>query len=465
MKKTYTLIAVAATLAAAMVAWPQAQSDIVIKLTGGTKRSIALPDFRGAGGAAQFAEVFNRTVFEDVQRSGTLAMAAKSFYPLSPPQQESDLRAPVAPQPARRGPAPEPPNCNGRCLSDWASPPVNANYLGFGYAAEQNGQFVAFGHLYNTSIADTAGAKVFRKLYLAELSENGARKAAHEYAADILAQFGVPSLAGSKIYFVSDRQGSGTKEIWSMDFDGSNQKRVTSFSSISTMPSISPDGQRLAFTTYAKGQPRIMMLSLETMRYLPFLNPQASMNATPSFSPDGTRVLFSSTLNGRYAQIYFANPDGSGLKRLSTANAIEVEPKVNPKTGADVVFVSGRGGLQQIYRMNMDGADVERLTNGEGEAGNPAWNPDGQHLAFAWTRGYAPGNWNVFVMDVASRETVQLTFGQGRNENPSWAPDGRHLAISSNRAGRSQIFSMLADGTEVKQLTTQGNNYMPVWVK
>jgi len=44
-------------------------------------------------------------------------------------------------------------------------------------------------------------------------------------------------------------------------------------------------------------------------------------------------------------------------------------------------------------------------------------------------------------------------------------PDGRHLAFSSNRTGKSQIFTMLADGTEVRQLTTQGNNYMPVWVK
>jgi TolB protein len=168
-------------------------------------------------------------------------------------------------------------------------------------------------------------------------------------------------------------------------------------------------------------------------------------------------------LDGRFAQIFIANIDGSNLRRVSNVRAIEMEPKVNPKTGAEMVFVSGRGGLQQVYKMSLDGADPVRLTTGEGEASNPSWHPDGQHIAFAWTRGFAPGNWNVFIMDVASRETVQLTHGAGRNENPTWAPDGRHLVFASNRNGSMQIYSMLADGTEVRQLTSQGINTMPVW--
>ncbi|HNY40320.1 MAG TPA: hypothetical protein PKJ41_07990, partial [Bryobacteraceae bacterium] len=206
-------------------------------------------------------------------------------------------------------------------------------------------------------------------------------------------------------------------------------------------------------------------MSLETMRFLPFMNPQASMNATPSFTPDGSRILFASSLAGYSSQLYIADRTGSGLRPLSDNRAIEVEPKVNPKTGADVAFVSGRGGFQQIYRMNIDGADVTRLTSGEGEAANPAWHPDGQHIVFKWTRGFAPGNWNIFIMDVASREVVQLTHGMGRNENPTWAPDGRHIVFSSNRNGSTQIFTMLADGTEVRALTSAGTNSMPVWVK
>jgi TolB protein len=222
---------------------------------------------------------------------------------------------------------------------------------------------------------------------------------------------------------------------------------------------------RVAFTGFVRNKPEILVHSLETGRRLPFYNQDASLNATPSFTPDGNRIVFSSTAAGGYAQIYIAGANGSDLRRLTSVRAIDIEPKVNPKTGNEIVFVSGRSGPPQIYRMNIEGADIVRLSTGEGEAVNPAWHPDGQHIAFAWTRGFEPGNFNIFIMDVATRQVLQLTHGVGRNENPTWAPDGRHIVFGSRRGGRTQIYTMLADGTQVRQLTTQGENTMPVWSK
>jgi len=440
------------------------QSDVIIKITKGERAVIALPDLRGAGEAQRFMDAFNQALWSDIESSGLFKMAPESLYPLGVPQRPEDFRPPLPPPPARRGQPPPAPRRQGPWLTDWSGPPVNAGYLALGYAAEQAGQFVLRGWLYNVAQQDLSNAQVFGKLYLGPLDEEGARKTAHEFAADILKQFGGASLAGTKIYFVSDRAGQGIKEIWSMDHDGSNQKPVTSYKSVCTTPAVSPDGAKIAFTSYVGGNPAILLHSLETGRRLRFYGPASSMVATPEFTPDGQKILFSYAIAG-WAQIAIANADGSDLRRISQVRAIEVEPKVNPKTGAEVVFVTGRGGPQQIFRMNLDGTDVRRLTTGEGQASNPAWHPDGQHIAFAWTRGYEPGNFNIFIMDVATQSFVQLTHGAGRNENPSWAPDGRHLAFSSNRGGSNQIWTMLADGTQLRQLTTQGRNTMPVWSK
>jgi TolB protein len=327
----------------------------------------------------------------------------------------------------------------------------------------QGGRLVLFGYFYNVAQTDIANAQVFGKIYNSSVDEAGARDVARQFAAEILSKFGAASLAGTKIIFASTR--GGAKELWQMDYDGQNQKQITNYKGVATTPAVSPDGSKVAFTLLSPVGPRIMMHSLVTGRRLPFYNQNASMTATPAFTPDGNTILFSSTAASGYAQLFAADVNGSNLRRLTNSRAIDIEPKVNPKNPSEVVFVSGRSGPAQIYRMNIEGTDIVRLTTGEGDAANPSWHPDGQHIAFAWTRGFEPGNFNIFVMDVATRRVEQLTHGVGRNENPTWAPDGRHIVYSSRRGGQTQIYTMLADGTQVKQLTTAGDNMMPVWAR
>jgi TolB protein len=466
MKRTIVLASIVFGIAAFAVA-----QQINTTINGrGEKPSIAVPDFRGSGDAQNFMGVFNTTLFGDLSNSGQLKMIPKTLYPTQVPQQPSDFKPPVNGQ------------SQGLWLTDWAGPPPNANYLAFGYTAVQSNQIVLYGYLFDVRQANPGSAQLIGKVYLGSLDEAGSRKVAQQFAADILKQFGATSLIGTRIYFVSDR--SGHKEIWSMNYDGSDQKQFTNYRSITTFPAISPDGTKIALTTYPLlassrnanasqfskesqnlGQPQIYIHSVETGRKLIYYNQQASMNAASDFLPDSRHLLIYSTANGGFSQIYQTDLDGGDLRRVTNSRSLEVEPKVNPRTGTNIVFVSGRGGTPQIYRMNIDGTDVSRLTTGEGDAVNPAWNPDGQHIAFAWTRGFEPGNFNIFVMDVASRDVVQLTHGAGRNENPSWAPDGVHLVFSSKRGRTTQIYSMLADGTGLQQLTTQGNNEKPVWSK
>ncbi|HEV2199247.1 MAG TPA: hypothetical protein VGR73_05470 [Bryobacteraceae bacterium] len=440
----------------------QQRSDISGVITTSERPSIAIADMRGTGDAQKFMDAFNSTLWDEISNAGILKMVAKSMYPLEVPQRPQDFQPPTvssAQTPPTRG-RPMPLQKNGPWLTDWSGPPVSANYLAFGYTAVQEGRLALYGWLFNVGQSDVNSAQTIGKVYFGPLDAAGARQVARDFAADILQQFGAKSLAGTKIYFVSDR--SGYKEIWSMDYDGKNQKQLTQYKSTSNMPAVSPDGSMFAFTTYAGGNPQIRIHSTTTGRRVPFYNPVSSVVETPEFTPDGKQLLFATALDG-WVQICVAGTDGSGFRRISNVRSIEVSPRVNPKTGTDMLFISGRSGRQQLWRSTLDGADLQRLTTGEGDVSNPSWNPNGRTIAFAWTRGYEPGNFNIFVMDVATLQPVQLTQGVGRNENPWWAPDGVHLVFSSKRGNATQIYTMLADGTGVQQLTTQGNNIQPVW--
>jgi TolB protein len=92
---------------------------------------------------------------------------------------------------------------------------------------------------------------------------------------------------------------------------------------------------------------------------------------------------------------------------------------------------------------------------------DPSWSPNGELLAFSWRR--PDDNYDIYVMDIATHQLVQLTRDAARNERPCWAPDGRHIVFESTRTGTRQIWTMLADGSDARQLTTAAQNESPSW--
>src|SRR5579862_5611902 len=200
MRKTQIFAATILLSGIAALLWAQ-DNSVVIKIFSGQKTVLAVPDLRGSGAAQPFMGAFNDTLFSDLQNSGFFEMAPKGMYPLQVPQRPEDLRPPGRPGVSS----------GGLSLSDWASPPVNANFLVTGYTAEQTGQIVLYGWLFDAAQPNIANAQVLGKRYFGSLDEAGTRKVAHEFAADILAHWGGTSLYGTKIYFQSNR--SGHKEI------------------------------------------------------------------------------------------------------------------------------------------------------------------------------------------------------------------------------------------------------------
>jgi TolB protein len=277
-------------------------------------------------------------------------------------------------------------------------------------------------------------------------------------------------VARTKLTFASDRDGErvgGTvesrsvKEIYISDYDGANQRRVTTGRSLNIQPNWSPDARSIAYTSYRNrdGLPNIFISHI----YQGLLDqfPKApEQTFQPSWSPDGTRIAFWSTRDGN-AEVYVANRDGSNVRRLTNNRGIDQSPTWSPN-GTQIAFVSDRTGTPQIWVMGTDGLGLRKITS-ESYADRPTWSPP-PYNEIAYTARNGPG-FDIKVIELGSGQIRQFTFGEGTNESPAWAPNGRHLAFTSTRSGKVQVFVIDRAGKGLKQITSVGNNEKPDWSK
>lgn len=285
-----------------------------------------------------------------------------------------------------------------------------------------------------------------------------ARRMAHTFADEIVLYLtGKRGIALTSIAFVSDRDGS--KEIYLMDYDGHDQRRVTGHRSISLSPTWHPAGDRLAYVSFFGGGPALYFADLASGKKTPIAG-EGNLNISPSISPDGRWIAFARGL-GSNIEIFLSHLDGSRLKRLTNSPGIDTNPAWSPN-GQELAFTSSRGGTPQIYVMDAEGANVRRLTF-EGEYNDQAtWSPDGTRIAYS-TRSES-NRFDIVVLDVVSLAKSRLTSGPASNESPSFAPDGRRLAYSANRGGETQILVQeLRPGATPEVLTSRGNNSSPRW--
>jgi TolB protein len=306
------------------------------------------------------------------------------------------------------------------------------------------------------SLVDPVSGKlIFRKSY--RLGDPPDRWAVHGFADDIvLFLTGERGVSQTKIAFVGDA--TGNKEIYLVDYDGASAEMKTDLRSITISPRWSPTGDRLAFTTFARGAPQLVGLRLAEGKIWT-ISDRPGMNSAPCWGPDGDKIACSLSFEGN-SEIYLSDASGRNLRRLTWEPAIDTSPTFSPD-GNRIAFTSDRSGDPQVFLMDSDGTNQHRLTFVGKHSDSPDWSPKGDRILFV---SLIDRVFDICSINPDGTDLRRLTPGTFGCENPRWSPDGRQVVFARRTGGERRLFIMTADGANLRQLTWQrGSQYNPSW--
>ena len=267
----------------------------------------------------------------------------------------------------------------------------------------------------------------------------------------------------TKIAFASSRDGN--LEIYVMDGDGRNQRRLTVNPSVDRYPTWSPDGKKIAFVSdrnnVNKDHRQIWVIDADGKN--PIRLTDGLVDSYPDWSPDGTRIVYDAHLHPDEhdvapAGITVMDADGKDKRLLTHEGA---HPSWSPDSKR-IAFISGRNRkFNQIYVMDADGQNQTQLTHDPVHKRLPSWSHDGKRIAYV-------GSNVIWVVDSDGENPRQLTKVTS-DEHPTWSPDSESIAFTSfGRDGFVGIFTVDVTSGAVDALALLGNpnigNYDPDWL-
>jgi TolB protein len=299
------------------------------------------------------------------------------------------------------------------------------------------------------------GRSIFSKRYVGQVGQW--RAAVHQLADDIMQQLtGEKGIARSKIAFVSNV--TGTKEIYTMDYDGENVRRLTKDGLAAMYPAWFSDNSTIAYTRFRGNGQEAVAINVGT-GVIWKLTSFPGLNAFVGVSLKGNELAMTLSRDGN-PEIYRLRGDGSEPRRLTYGPSTESSPCWSPD-GRRIAFVSDRSGSPQIYVMNAAGGAEERMTYKGSYNTSPEWSPKGDLIAYT---ARVEGIFQICTVDVGTKDVVRLTTGAENKEDPSWAPDGRHVVYTIRSHRKSDLYMLdIYDLVPVRLTSGAGDHVSPAW--
>ncbi|HJQ36009.1 MAG TPA: hypothetical protein VKB93_02615, partial [Thermoanaerobaculia bacterium] len=248
---------------------------------------------------------------------------------------------------------------------------INAQYHLKLNVWNEGGEYVVEGRL-----IDASGATQLAKRYRGQAA--ALTRTAHFLANELLkALNGRPGVFLSQIAYASNR--TGNWEIWLMDWDGANQRRITFHNALSILPSWSPDNERMVYTSFARGTSEMYIINRRGGGRVS-VQSNLALNTSATFSPVSNDIAFVGSVRGN-PDIYLIKDDGTNIRRLTSTGSIESTPEWSPN-GRQISFTSGRSGSPQIYIMDAEGTNVRRISHEGNWNDDAVWSPDGEKIAY-----------------------------------------------------------------------------------
>lgn len=223
----------------------------------------------------------------------------------------------------------------------------------------------------------------------------------------------------------------------------------------------SPDGRRLVVGTYRGDTLGGYILDLQTRRRKPV---PAAHNAG-DFSPDGKFILMATRGTGGRNDIVEHALDGTSDRRLASDSAHEFLPTYS-RDGTRILFNSYRTGGSDIYWMRRDGGAVERLTTNPAYEAHADLSPDGRSVVFH--RRVSADDYDIILLDLATREERTVIGGPGEQAYPAWSPDGRSIAhvVPGAVPGTTDVVISTVAGVIIQRITsTPAYNAYPAFAR